>query len=137
MNRPEAARKGGVRTNHGKQNRAAILTAAATLFAENGYRATPLASIAAAVDLTQQGVLHYFPSKEALLLALLDEKYHEDGRLLSARPAHDGLDLLKALQSVVEHNAVVPDRVRVFSALTTEVLSSDHPAHAYFVQRYR
>src|SRR5204863_7737861 len=58
-------------------------------------------------------------------------------RLLSARPAHDGLDLLKALQSVVEHNAVVPDRVRVFSALTTEGLSSDHPAHAYFVQRYR
>ena len=72
------------RTDHGKRTRAAILATAAALFAENGYRGTPLATIAAAVDLTQQGVLHYFPSKEALLLALLDEKYHEDG---AAAPA--------------------------------------------------
>jgi AcrR family transcriptional regulator len=137
MNRAEAATRGAAHTDRGKQNRAAILTAAARLFAGNGYRGTSLATIAAAVDLTQQGVLHYFPSKEALLLALLDEKYHEDGRLLSASPEHDGLALLKALQSLVAHNAAVPDRVQLFSALTTESLPSGHPAHAYFVQRYR
>jgi AcrR family transcriptional regulator len=130
-------RPGGTRTDRGKQSRAAILAAASALFAEHGYRGTSLAAIAAAVDLTQQGVLHYFPSKEALLLALLDEKYHEDGRLLSGSLEHNGLALLNALQSLVEHNAAVPDRVRLFSALTTESLSSAHPAHAYFVERYR
>ena len=126
-------------TDRGKQTREAILTAAVRLFAEHGYRGTSLASIAAAVDLTQQGVLHYFPSKEALLLALLDEKYHEDGRLLSAslEHEHEGLDLLTALQSLVEHNTVVPERVRLFSALITESVSSEHPAHTYFVDRYR
>jgi AcrR family transcriptional regulator len=126
-------------TDRGKQTREAILTAAARLFAEHGYRGTSLASIASAVDLTQQGVLHYFPSKEALLLALLDEKYHEDGRLLSAslEHEHEGLDLLTALQSLVEHNTVVPERVRLFSALITESVSSEHPAHTYFVDRYR
>jgi AcrR family transcriptional regulator len=131
MNRASA------RTDHGKQIRGSILAAAASLFAVNGYRGTSLAAIAAAVGLTQQGVLHYFPSKEALLLALLDEKYHEDGRLLSASLEHDGLALLKALGSLVEHNAVVPERVRLFSALTAESLSNDHPGHDYFVQRYR
>jgi len=129
--------RAGTRTDRGKQNRAAILAAAAGLFAEHGYRGTSLATIAAVVDLSQQGVLHYFPSKAALLLALLDEKYQEDGRLLSASPEHDGLDMLKALQALVEHNAAVPDRVRLFSALTTESVSSGHPAHTYFVQRYR
>ena len=124
-------------TDRGKHNREAILTAAVALFAEHGYRGTSLASIAAAVDLTQQGVLHYFPSREALLLALLDEKYHEDGRLLSASLDHEGLDLLTALQSLVEHNTVVPERVRLFSALITESVSSEHPAHTYFVDRYR
>jgi AcrR family transcriptional regulator len=126
-------------TDRGKQTREAILTAAVRLFAEHGYRGTSLASIAAAVDLTQQGVLHYFPSKEALLLALLEEKYHEDGRLLSAslEHEHEGLDLLAALQSLVEHNTVVPERVRLFSALITESVSSEHPAHTYFVDRYR
>ncbi|MBV9325989.1 MAG: TetR/AcrR family transcriptional regulator [Chloroflexi bacterium] len=129
--------RGSARTDRGKQSRAAILGAAAAMFAENGYRGTSLAAIASAVDLTQQGVLHYFPSKEALLLALLDEKYHEDGRLLLATMEHDGLDLLSALKSLVEHNAVVPDSVRLFSALTTESVSSNHPGHAYFVERYR
>jgi AcrR family transcriptional regulator len=127
----------GTRTDRGKQTRAAILSAAAALFAEHGYRGTSLATIGAAVDLTQQGVLHYFPSKEALLLALLDEKYHEDGRLLSGSLEHDGLELLRGLQSLVEHNAAVPDRVRLFSALTAESLSSGHPSHSYFVERYQ
>jgi AcrR family transcriptional regulator len=130
------AGNGSRRTDRGRQNREAILAAAVSRFAESGYRGASLASIAAAVGLTQQGVLHYFPSKEALLLALLDEKYHEDGRRLSASLEHDGLDVLRALQSLVEHNAVVPDRVRLFSALVAESLSSRHPAHAYFVRRY-
>jgi AcrR family transcriptional regulator len=123
----------------GDARRERILHIATQEFAEHGYRGTSLASIASAVDLTQQGVLHYFPSKEALLLALLDEKYHEDGRLLSAslEHEHEGLDLLTALQSLVEHNTVVPERVRLFSALITESVSSEHPAHTYFVDRYR
>ena len=136
MSRGGSGTRRGTRTDRGRQNREAILAAAVPLFAESGYRGASLASIAAAVGLTQQGVLHYFPSKEALLLALLDEKYHEDGRRLSASLEHEGLELLKALQSLVEHNGVVPDRVRLFSALVAESLSSRHPAHAYFVRRY-
>ena len=137
MSRAGNGSRRGTRTDRGKQNRQAILAAAVPLLANNGYRGTSLASIAEAVDLTQQGVLHYFPSKEALLLAVLEEKYHEDGHRLSASLEHKGLGLLRALLLLVEHNTEVPDRVRLFSALVAESLSSSHPAHGYFVQRYR
>ena len=137
MSRAGNGSRRGARTDRGRQNREAILAAAVSLFAESGYRGTSLASIAEAVDLTQQGVLHYFPSKEALLLAVLDEKYHEDGHRLSVSLEHKGLGLLRALLLLVEHNTEVPDRVRLFSALVAESLSTSHPAHSYFVQRYR
>lgn len=124
-------------TNRGKRSREAILAAAVSLLSEDGYRGASLASIAAAVNLTQQGVLHHFPSKERLLLALLEEKYHEDGRRLETSLEHEGLGLLRALESLVEHNQRQPEVVRLFSALVAESLSSRHPAHGYFVQRYR
>jgi AcrR family transcriptional regulator len=108
-----------------------------SLLSESGYRGASLASIAAAANLTQQGVLHYFPSKEDLLLALLEEKYHEDGRRLSASLDHEGLGILRALESLVQHNAARPAMVKLFAALVAESLSSRHPAHEYFVERYR
>lgn len=107
------------------------------LLSEEGYRGASLASIAAAVNLTQQGVLHYFPSKETLLLALLEEKYHEDGRRLAASLDHEGLGILRALESLVAHNTARPDMVKLFSALVAESLALRHPAHPYFVRRYR
>jgi AcrR family transcriptional regulator len=125
------------RTSRGKRSREAILAAAVSQLSEDGYRGASLASIAAAVNLTQQGVLHYFPSKERLLLALLDEKYHEDGRRLEASLEQEGLGMLHALESLVQHNQQQPEMVRLFAALVAESLSSRHPAHHYFVQRYR
>ena len=68
---------------------------------------------------------------------MLEEKYHEDGRRLTVSLEHEGLGVLKALQTLVEHNEETPDRVRLFAALVAESLSSRHPAHEYFVQRYR
>src|SRR5689334_3100833 len=54
-----------------EQRRADILAAALEVFAERGYRAASLAAVAERVGLTQQGVLHYFPTKDALLIEVL------------------------------------------------------------------
>jgi AcrR family transcriptional regulator len=124
------------RTKRGQRSRNAILSAAVGQLAEDGYRGASLASIAAAVNMTQQGLLHHFPSKERLLLALLEEKYHEDGRRLESSLDQEGLGMLRALQSLVEHNQSQPEMVRLFSALVAESLSARHPAHDYFLQRY-
>jgi len=101
----------------GDESRAAILQAAKALFSANGSRGTSLASIASAAGLSQPGLLHHFPSKSALLLAVLADRDREDGELSSARLTGDGLDILTALASLVEHNQGQPEIVRLFSVL--------------------
>jgi len=123
-------------TRKGEDRRAAILDAAAELFSEQGYRGASLASVAAAVGLTQPGLLHYFPSKEALLLALLENRYHLDGRRLTGALVGDGLSLLEALQGIVDSNQGSRSAVRLFTVLVAESISAQHPAHEHFRRRY-
>ena len=52
-------------------NRGRILTAAAALFGERGYASTSLRAIAGAVGMTPPALYWYFPSKQAILHALL------------------------------------------------------------------
>lgn len=50
-----------------------ILEAAAALFAEKGYYKTTTADVAREVGVTQPYVFHFFKSKEALYLAVLEQ----------------------------------------------------------------
>jgi len=128
--------RGQGRSERGERSRAAILDAARRLFADRGYRGTSMASVAAAADLTQPGLLHHFPSKEALLHELLERRYHDDGERLKGALAGDDRRLVTALERLVAHNRSSEEPVRLFSVLVAEALSTDHPAHAYFVERY-
>lgn len=49
-----------------------MLEAAARAFSVQGYRKVSLASLAAEVGITEQGAMHYFPTKEHLLVGVLD-----------------------------------------------------------------
>src|SRR3982750_72003 len=60
------------RQEQAQQTRRAILDAAATLFVEPGYAATPLTAIAAKAGVAIQTVYKVFGSKQALLSALVD-----------------------------------------------------------------
>jgi AcrR family transcriptional regulator len=64
----------GQRQARGVLRRAQILDAALALFAQHGYRGTSIAAVAAAVGLTEQGVLHHIPSKDALVHAVLEHR---------------------------------------------------------------
>ena len=55
-----------------RQTRTAILTAAATLFVDPGYAATPLTAVAAEAGVAIQTVYKVFGSKRNLLSALVD-----------------------------------------------------------------
>src|SRR3954468_18237529 len=67
----------GSRTNgdrsKGEQTRQAILTAAIYRFGRDGYRATSVADIARDAGVGGTVAYAYFPSKEALFLAAIDE----------------------------------------------------------------
>ncbi|WP_199548676.1 TetR/AcrR family transcriptional regulator [Streptomyces sp. N35] len=112
------------------QRRAEIVRAALEVIAERGYRGASLAAVAERVGLTQQGLLHHFPTKEALLVAVLEERDQWD----ATPPAREWrMDLLASL---VEYNAMRPAIVQTFSALLGESVTEDHPARGYFTRRY-
>jgi AcrR family transcriptional regulator len=54
-----------------------ILEAAATLFARHGFRETSIQRIADAVGYSKTGLLHRYPSKEALQAAVIDRSLGE------------------------------------------------------------
>ena len=61
------------RTPKGEETRKAILAAAATLFADNGYHATSVPDIVQEAGVGHGTFYEYFPSRRAILLALADE----------------------------------------------------------------
>ncbi|CAM5500593.1 TetR/AcrR family transcriptional regulator OS=Streptomyces alboniger OX=132473 GN=CP975_10750 PE=4 SV=1 [Streptomyces alboniger] len=112
-----------------EERRGEILRAALEVIAERGYRGASLGAVAERVGLTQQGLLHYFPTKEALLVAVLEARDQWD-----AVPRGEWrLDLLGPL---VEYNAMRPGIVQTFSALLGESVTDGHPARAFFTGRY-
>ena len=82
-----------------------VIEAASRLFAARGFDATPLQDIADEVGVTKQAVLHHFPTKVALLEAVLDHRDTVDEADLDDDLAR-GTDYFDALVHLVERNAV-------------------------------
>ncbi len=117
----------------GRMKRAEILGQAMSLFGEAGYRGASLRELAARCGLSHPGLLHYFPTKESLLLAVLAHRDEVDQAGLSGT----GLPVLQGLVGLAGLNSTRPGIVELFAVLSAEATAPDHPAHAYFVQRYR
>ena len=102
------------------------------VFAERGYRAASLAAVAEKVGLTQQGLLHYVPSKDALLIEVLKLRDEIDSQTFTADRA--GLEMMEKL---VSHNATLPGLVQSFTVLSADSVTENHPAKPFFTERYR
>jgi AcrR family transcriptional regulator len=118
----------------GRARRREILDQAMALFGEAGYRGASLREIATRCGLSHPGLLHHFPTKETLLLAVLERRDEADAELLSGR---SGLAVLRGLVGLTELNATRPGMVELFTVLSAEATAAGHPAHAYFAQRYQ
>ena len=112
-----------------EERRAEIVRATLEVIAERGYRGASLAAVAERVGLTQQGLLHHFPTKDALLVAVLQERDQWD----AVPNTTWRVDLLASL---VEYNAMRPGIIQTFSALLGESVTEGHPARGYFTERY-
>ena len=71
MNRPEPMPKRATRIQ--LKNRKAILDAALEVFAASGFRGATIDRIAGRAGLSKPNLLYYFPSKEAIYRALLED----------------------------------------------------------------
>lgn len=128
------------RSLRGDATRELVLDTALAMFAEHGYRATSVRDIAARCGMTHPGLLYHFPSKAALLMAVLQRRDDVDcvdsdnGDLefgqLEARA------VFRHLITSAKNNASKRGLVELFANLSVEATAPDHPAHDYFVERY-
>lgn len=120
----------------GRERRAIVLESAARVFGSGGFHGATLSAIASASGISKAGLVHHFPTKEALLMAVLE---HRD-RLDTARFGLDrtrGIATLGRLVRLVGANASRRHVVELYVVLAGEATSRDHPANAFFVQRSR
>lgn len=118
------------------QARERILAAAREVFARRGFRSGSLNEIATSAGLTRAGVLHHFPSKAAVLLALLDERDRELPEASDAEP-RSVFDLLAELEPTVSEILADRQLVQLAHILTAEASGGDHPAREWVAARYR
>lgn len=120
------------------QTRARILGAASSVFAERGYRAATLDSIARASELTRAGLLHHFSGKQELLVALLDARDEE--LQISGTGNYDGEEsvsaLLLTIQGKIRSILAQRELVALAHALSAEAVDPEHPAHEWLTRRY-
>lgn len=88
-----------------------ICSAAATLFASNGYDATSLQDVAKAVKMTKAGLYHYFPTKRALFDAIV---------------ASTMLDLIQAAEAVLRSSGDPREKLVGFMVAHATFLESNH-----------
>lgn len=127
------------RSPKGAQRRQEILDAAVRIFGRGGYQNASIASVAEAVGLSLPGLLHHFSSKEALLLAILEERDRAgETRVGVNHPDRgDWRDQLRRIGKLNRLNMEKPDEMRLFAILNAESLLDGHPAGDWFRQRTR
>ncbi|MFB9308703.1 AcrR family transcriptional regulator [Agromyces hippuratus] len=131
-----AARAAGYSVGRARQAR--IIADATELFARRGFHDTSLREVAEAVGISKSALLHHYPTKDALLVAVIAERDRrtvpssED--LLSASPA-ETIELM--VRTARRSELDTPGLVEVYTVLTGEAASPRHPAHAFFAARSR
>lgn len=119
-------------SKHGAR-RAAIIEAAAEVFAARGYHAGSFQQIADRVGMSQSSLFHYFPTKPDLLLAVLERRdtigaMHPDGIHASS--------FIEEVLALARSNADALGVIELYSALAGEATTDGHPARDYFAERF-
>jgi AcrR family transcriptional regulator len=111
-----------------------ILLVATEAFGHSGFRGVALADIAAKVGISQPGLLHHFPSKEALLIAALERRDAENTQQMAA--VFETSSVVDALLGLVRQNMENPESMRLYTVTSVESIDPGHPAHEFFRRRY-
>ena len=118
----------------GVARRTEILDRAIEVFRERGADGTSLRSIAAAIGVSHAALLHYFDSREQLLIAV----YAHQG---AGSDGDAAVDAQRTAVDVMVHaaseNVSVPGLVKLYSTLVAASLeSSSELGKAYFTERF-
>lgn len=115
------------------QRRRSIIEAATEVFAARGYNGGSLQDVADRIGLSQTGLLHYFPSKRDLLVAVLS---HRDEMADSNPATSSDREFAEVVVDQAVYNESVPGLIELYAVLCGESVTDDYPAREYFVQRF-
>lgn len=125
---PEPTRRGPYAK--GIARRQQILREALAAYAESDSTGPSLRAIAKRTGLSERGLLHYFPARDELFVAILAERDAAD------RASFDADGPLDDLAAVTAHTAKTPGLVRLFLEMTAAAPDPEHAAHGFFTRRY-
>jgi TetR/AcrR family transcriptional regulator len=116
MNRPEPPPKHATRIQ--RKNRRTILEAALQVFSTYGFRGTTVDRIAERAGLSKPNLLYYFPSKDAIYLAVLEDTLEEWLRpLRELDPAGDPIaEIGRYIAAKLEMSQIRPAASRLFAS---------------------
>ena len=106
--------------------RQSIVDAALSLIAEHGFNATTIEQITERADVGQRTFFRYFPTKESVVYADVEQKWDRAVAVLDDRPIDEPpfLSLRAALDELARLAAEDVDSIRLRMRLADE-----HPAH--------
>ncbi len=115
----------------GEATRRRIFEIALTQFRKKGFDATTMRGIAAAAGLSVGAAYHYFPSKEAIVLAYYAQL--QDATATAVRPLFAKTTDLHERLSAVMHARITQSRRdrRLFATLFRTVIDPDHPLSVF------
>ncbi|WP_374312032.1 TetR/AcrR family transcriptional regulator [Microbacterium sp.] len=132
---PQTAKRGTYAV--GRERRERILDAALQRFAKAGYTQTSLAEIARDVGITTPGLMHHFPTKQHLLLAIAERRFDITAEVARAAPDdRDGTGPLRMMLAISELFVGQPGWMELFVIVSAEAGDPYSPAHHLFVERY-
>jgi AcrR family transcriptional regulator len=108
-----------------------ILRAALEVFGNRGFRQGSLREIAERVGLTQAGLIHHFGSKIGLFMEVIHT------HALDLFEAQSRLPFREEVLAVVSDSEGNRDYIRLFATISSEATDPTHPAHEYWITRYR
>lgn len=120
------------RSPKGAAKREAILDAALAVFGEVGLHGASLREIAGRVGVSHQSLMHYFHTKNELLMAVLRRR---DERLRRHFTDEGGMSIGELI-SVAEDNVKIPGLIELYNMASAEATNSYHPAHLYYAEFY-
>jgi AcrR family transcriptional regulator len=115
------------------ERRAAIVDAAFQVFAEHGYTGGSLQKIADLVGMSQTSLLHYFPKKSDLLLAVLHRRDEVAEVVLPSGGERDAF--LDAVLRQARANETLHGLDELYTVLAGEAVTRGNPGRPYFAAR--
>ena len=105
--------------------REGILEAAARIFSEKGFHATSMQDIAEAVDLQKASLYHHFPSKQEILVEILDQALDLINSRLEAVSSQPLSADEKLRQAMVSYLQTIAENQDLAAVLLLEIRSLD------------